>query len=366
MAKNLLPGRHFSWFFNFGITKDRDYFVENLSMLVASGMTITGALDAIGQEVRSKRMKRTIAFLREQIDDGSSLSKALEKSSIFPVHAVSLIRIGEESGKLSENLKVVSEQQEKDRIFKSKILSAMMYPVFVLVLTLIVGIGIAWFILPKLAVVFSQLHIKLPLITKILIAIGNFLGEYGNVVMPALLALLAIAIYFVFYFPKTKILGQVLLFSFPGAKQLIKEVELARFGYLAGTLLEAGLTVTQTLESLRQATTFENYKKLYAALHASIEEGNSFQKSFASYKKSKKLVPIPIQQLIFAGEQSGSLSGTFLKIGKNYEEKTETTTKNLTVILEPILLVIVWLGVVAVALAVILPIYSLIGNFKTQ
>ncbi|MBN1778636.1 MAG: type II secretion system F family protein, partial [Candidatus Buchananbacteria bacterium] len=169
----------------------------------------------------------------------------------------------------------------------------------------------------------------------------------------------------IFYFPKTKIIGQVILFNLPGIKRLIQEIELARFGYLLGTLLKAGLPINQALDSLVQATTSYQYKKFYRRLAISIENGNSFQKSFLNYKRLKRLIPNPIQQLVFAGEQSGGLSKILLKISQIYEVKTETTTKDLSVILEPILLVIVWLGVVSVAMAVILPIYNLIGGFDT-
>ena len=99
-------------------------------------------------------------------------------------------------------------------------------------------------------------------------------------------------------------------------------------------------------------------------LFRSIEMGNSFQKSFVSYPKVDKLIPPPMQQLIFSGEQSGNLNKTLIKIGQVLEEKSDTTTKNLTIIMEPILLVIVWAGVVGVAFAVILPIYSLVGGIN--
>lgn len=91
-----------------------------------------------------------------------------------------------------------------------------------------------------------------------------------------------------------------------------------------------------------------------------------FKKSFASFKNINRLIPISIQQLVITGEQSATLSATLLKIGQTFETKTDITTKNLSIILEPVLLVIVWLGVVTVAFAVILPIYSLIGGFKTS
>jgi type IV pilus assembly protein PilC len=350
---------------SFGIGHDRDYFIENLSMLVSSGMTIVEALDSITPDIRSKRMRESIGEIRESIESGSPLWRALDSVHLFPSHTVSLVRIGEESGKLSENLHVISLQQEKERVFQSKIRSAMMYPVFVLALTFVVGIGLAWFILPKLALVFSQLRLELPLITKVLIGAGVYLSRYGAIIVPGIIVALGLILYIIFYFPKTKIVGQTILFALPGIKLLILEVELSRLGYLLGTLLQAGLPITQAISSLAQATFFPYYKKFYTYLAKSIEDGNSFQKSFARYRRLNRIVPTPVQQLIVTSEKSGNLSEMLLKISETYEAKTETTTKNLTVILEPILLVIVWLGVVAVALAVILPIYNLIGGLNT-
>jgi len=351
-------------YFTFGLGKERDYFVENLSMLISSGMPIITALDSIATEMRSLRMKHIIADIKLDIEAGSPLWKTLGESRLFPMHVISLIRLGEESGRLIDNLKVISIEQEKDRILRSKLRSAMMYPVFVLSLTVIIGIGIAWFILPKLATVFSQLKITLPLITKILINIGSFLGTNGWYVVPLVILAMLSLLFFIFSFSKTKFIGQFFLFSTPGIGGLIKEIELARFGYLLGTLLEAGLPITQALDSLASASEVGKYRKLFKHLSVWVGDGNSLQKSFKSFRNSKYLVPSPIQQLIVAGEQSGTLSLTLLKIGKTFEAKADSTTKNLSVILEPILLVIVWLGVVAVALAVILPIYNLIGGFN--
>ncbi|MBL1434248.1 type II secretion system F family protein [Candidatus Wolfebacteria bacterium] len=366
--KNLVRGKNLPkeltpLFKGFGLNKEKQYFVENLSMLTSSGMTIVLALDSIRTGLRSRRMKKTLDELKDDVQSGFPLWQALEKTRIFRTYVISLIRIGEESGRLSENLKVISLQEERDRMFRSKLNSAMIYPVFILSLTPIVGISIAWFILPKLTIVFSQLNVELPVLTKLLISFGGFLGEKGIVVVPIFVLIFVTTLFFVFSFKKTKFVGQQILFHIPGIKNLILQVEIARFGYLLGTLLDAGLPIVNALESLHQATTFLGYKKMYIYLRDSIENGNSFQKSFASYAEIEKLIPYPIQQMIITGEQSGSLSETLLKIGKIFETKIETTTKNLSVILEPVLLVIVWFGVVGVALAVILPIYNLIGGF---
>ncbi len=347
-----------------GLGKERNYFVENLSMLVSSGMTVLGAIDSISEEVKNPGMKKILQSLREDVENGSPLWKAFERTGIFPLHTVSLIRIGEESGNLAQNLKLIAIQEEKDRVFKSKIRGAMMYPGFVFSLTIIVGVLIMWFILPRLSVVFGQLKIELPAITKALIATGKFLGAYGVVAVPLFFAFIGLLVFFIFYYKRTKFLGQSFLFAFPGIGKLLREVELTRFGYLLGTLLEAGIPVVTALESLEKATTFYRYQKFYAHLKESVRDGNSFGKSFLLFNKSDDYIPKTIQGLIVAGEKSGSLSSTMLKFSSRYEAKIEDTTKNLSVIFEPILLVIVWVGVVAVALAVILPIYSLIGGIN--
>ncbi len=343
---------------------EKEYFIENLAMLLSSGMDILMALDSIRKEVKSSQMKAVIDNLIEDVESGLPIWKVLEETKFFPAFIISLIKIGEKSGSLVKNLKVIAVQQKKDRTFTSKVRSAMMYPVFVLALTLIVGISIAWFILPRLTLVFDQLKVELPLITKILIGFGKFIGQYGNIAVPSFVFGLLFVIYFVFIFSRTKFIGQTLLFAIPGIKKLIQETELARMGYILGTLLDAGLPVVDALESLAEASTFYKYKRLYLFLSNSLEDGNTFEQSFELYKKSRKLVPTTIQQMITVGEKSGHLAETFISIGETFEEKTDNTTKNLAVILEPILLVIVWLGVVAVALAVILPIYSLIGGLN--
>ena len=348
----------------FGLSKERDQFIENLSMLVLSGMSIVGAIASIIKQTKSPGMKKILERMMLEIESGSPVWKAFDKTGFFKGYTISLIRLGEESGNFAENLKVVALEEEKDRDFKSKVHSALMYPIFVLALTNIVGIGISWFILPKLAKIFFDLKLALPLITKVLIGFGLFLNEYGLIAVPAGVLVIGIVAHIFFFNKKTKFIGEYIIFAIPGIKTLLMEVEVARFGYLLGTLLEAGLPVTKAIDSLAGASEVIRYKKFYLYLRESIDMGNSFQKSFAGYKNIDSLIPQPIQQLIISGEQSGNLNKTLIKVGQVLEAKSDTTTKNLTIIMEPILLVIVWAGVVSVAFAVILPIYSLVGNLN--
>lgn len=347
-----------------GVGKETDYIIENLAVLLASGMGILPALNAIRLEIRSKTLRKVLDRIYADIEDGASLSQALEDSGLVPAYITTLIHIGEQSGQLQENLQVITIQEQKDRMLTSKVRSAMMYPVLVLFLTAAIGLGIAWFILPRLAAVFSNLRLELPFLTKILITVGSFLGDYGLLVIPGLLILGALCLYLIFVYPKTNHVGQWILLRLPAISSLIQEIELTRLGYILGNLLNAGLPIVEAVGLLATASNFHAYKNFYALLSESLEEGNSFQKTFEYNPQLHRLIPTPVQQIIISGEQSGHLAESLLHIGKTFEEKTDITTKNLTVILEPLLLVIVWSGVVLVALAVILPLYRLLGGLE--
>lgn len=351
---------------NFGIAKEKEAFIENLTMLLSSGLNTSATLRSIEEEIKSKRLKKIVSKINSDIEEGFPLWKALSGSGIFDDSIVSLIKIGEESGRLAENLKIVAKQSSKNKNFRSKLKSALMYPIFVLVLALVIGIGIAWFILPSLAGIFNNMNIELPVITKGMIDLGSFLGEYGIIVVPIFVFILLLSAYFIFIRKKSKHIGQAIMLSLPGIKKLIRELEITRFTFLLGTLLDAGLPVGNALESLISSgdSGLKAYQKFYLHLKANVEEGNSFQKSLSSYKRIDKLFPRSVQQMIVAAEQSGKLSEILLKISGNYEDKVDATTKNLMTALEPLMLIIVWIAVVFVALSIILPIYSLVGNFN--
>lgn len=331
-------------------------------MLVASGLDLVLALQSLVEETRSPAARRALVAVRSEVETGQPLWRALAGSRAFSDYVISLIRVGEESGRLAEHLQVVAEQLAKDRQFAERVRSAMMYPLIVLSLTIVVGTGVAWFILPRLATIFTQLHRDLPVVTRVMIASGQFLGTFGWLAVPLFLLAVVGVGYLVFVHPKTKFIGEGLLDRIPPLRRLTQEVELARAGYLFGHLLEAGVPIIESLESLSQATTTRKYRQFYQHLRGSIADGHSFRHSFRVIPAANAIVPTPIQQMIVAGEQSGRLASTWLGIGQRFEAKTETTAKNLAVVIEPGLLVVVWLGVVFVAVAVILPIYSLIGS----
>jgi type II secretory pathway component PulF len=347
--------RHFAF-------KDREYFVENLALLLKAAVPLGQALASLEQTSRTKQMKRALKEMQADIEAGEPLAVSLEKSGVVSAQTLSLVRLGEQSGHLVENMQLAAEQEEKRHFFHSKVRSALIYPGFVLGLTIIVGLSVAWFLLPRLSNTFSQLQVGLPVISKYMIGLGVFLKEHGVIAVPAVFLVLGLVAYILFGLPQTKVLGQRLLFLIPGISRLLREVEVAQFGYLLGTLLDAGLPITKAVRLLAQSSNAKQYSKFYEYLAQSLEDGQTFQQSMAGYESISKLFPPSVQQMVIAGERSGSLSQVLKTIGRTFEQKSDVTTQNLEAILEPIMLVVVWVGVMAVAVAVILPIYSLIGG----
>lgn len=344
--------------------KAKEYVAANLALLLRAAVPIGEALESLAATAPNAAFRKALMHMQEDIDAGYSLADALERSGVATGQTLALVRLGEASGRLVDNLELAAQQEEKRRLLRAKVRSALIYPSFVLGLTVVVGLGVAWFLLPKLAATFTQLNVALPFISRITIDFGLFLRENGAVVLPVFFGVLFLVGYIIFAAPRTKFIGQAILFRLPGMGRLLREVEVAQFGYLLGTLLNAGLPVTQALQLLSQTSSTARYQKFYRFLAASLDEGYAFKGSIARYRGSNRLLPGSVQQIVSAGERSGSLPDVLLTVGRTYEQKADVTTSNLEAIIEPVLLVVVWVGVMIVAVAVILPIYSLVGGLQ--
>jgi type II secretory pathway component PulF len=167
-----------------GLSSKKGYLIENLATLVDAGINISESLFIISSGVKNKAFKSLIGRIKEGVDAGFSLCESFKKTNIFSNRDISLIMIGESSGRLAENLNILSLQHQKEKFFRYKVYSALMYPALVLFMMLVIGVGMSWFLLPKLSVVFTQLDAKLPFITRVMISVGNFFGSYGAIFFP--------------------------------------------------------------------------------------------------------------------------------------------------------------------------------------
>ncbi len=346
------------------MSKEYDFFLESLSMLMRSSLPLREAVATLKEEIRNKKLLKAITVIETELDGGSKMSVALQKSRLLPDRFVSILRLGEETGELQKQLALVVAEQKKEKALHSKIRGALIYPGIIVTVVFLVGIFTMWFIFPRITAVFVSAGGQLPFTTRVIIAIGNFFTSYGVVVVPLGLTVIAGGIYLLFIYPKTRASGETMLMQFSMSRAIVEDIELARFGYVMGAMLKAGISVPQALVSVRDSTSFVLYKRFYGRLLQDVTEGNSLFKSISGQKGFEKFVPSYIARLISAGEKSGALAETLTDIGGMFEEKTDSLAQNLSVILEPVILLVVGVMVGFLAIAIIAPIYGLTSQIK--
>jgi type IV pilus assembly protein PilC len=346
-----------------GLGKYRSSFIQNLSMMLGAGLHVTDALETLAREAPKGPMRKLIKKIHEDVDNGMALWRAMDKRAYFTPYTVALVRIGEQSGNLAENLDNLALQDEKDQAMKQKVKMAMIYPSIVIVLTVVIAIGLSWFVLPQLVGVLYALNVELPPTTLLVISIADFFTEYGSTVVPAIflgmfiMAMLA-------KFTSLRIVAQWLTLHIPGVKTLIVQASIARFGIILGSLMRAGVPPVEALESLTEVTSLYRFRIFYKRLTDHVQIGDSFSKSFAEIKNSRKVIPISVQQIIVTGEKSGRLSEVLAKTADIYQKKAEETAQKLPIILEPMLLILIAGLVSFIAFSIIMPIYSVVGNIS--
>lgn len=346
---------------HFGLGKERMRFVQNLATMLNAGLPLIDSLKTLQLETRAKPMRKLLQRVLDAVENGSPLWRAMEEQSFFSLHAIALIRIGEEAGNLAQNMEYLALQEEKDHELKSKVKMAMIYPTIVMVIMFIIVMGLGLFVLPNLIGVLYSLNVPLPFVTRMVILFTNIFTEYGAIVVPGSIAFFVLMVVLAKFSPLRGAF-QWIMFHIPGIGALAKDATIARFGVILGGLLKAGVPVIDAMQSLVEVTPIVSYRKLYIRLLDHVSIGDSFSKSFAQIKGSERLLPPSVQQLVITGEKSGALADIMLKIADIYDKKASETAQKLPVILEPMLLLIIGGLVGTIAFAIIVPIYSIVGT----
>lgn len=347
------------------VSKSKRILLDNLALLLSSGMGITSSLRTILNNSQNKNINKDLEKIINNVESGKTLWESFEEQSFLPKFLISLIKIGEDSGNLSEKIKKTVISLEKDARRKSQLKTALFYPVFVMSLTLIIGIGVSIFVLPKIGDVLVSLDVELPLVTKVMVEIGVFLEKYWLTVIPTTLFVFGMIFYILFGFSKTKWMGQWLTYHLPVFNTLINRTEVSRFSYNLSMLMSSGVPITVALNSISDVHEYYMYKNYLKVLVEEVNQGKTFTNSFKKYRKmTNYLFPYTAQDIISAGEESGKLVEVLDTIGSKFEEEAEQISKTIGILIEPILLIVVWAGVVFLAVAILLPIYTLVGNFN--
>ncbi|MEI6396899.1 MAG: type II secretion system F family protein [Candidatus Taylorbacteria bacterium] len=341
--------------------EDQVEFAKNLSVLLRGGVSIDEAILSLANQARSSGLKKTLTEINGHLAKGVSLYTAMMDSNArFGTVVTSLVRAGELSGSLPENLDFLADWLSRDSNLRKEISSVTLYPKLVIGATVFLGGGLAVFILPKLVPMFSSLHVKLPWITQFILDASVFLQGYWVMILIGLVLITIIFQLLIHTKPVKYTIDRISIhISFFG--DMIMDYQLALFSQLLATLLKSGLTVDESLEIAFVGTGNLYYRKALTDMRSRLMNGVSVTETVKLYPA---LYPPNFVNLLSVGENSGSLQESFTNLADYYTKEISIKTKRLPVVIEPILLVMIGVAVATLALAIILPIYKLTGSLS--
>lgn len=330
--------------------------------MIRSGVTIIDALETLVDQTENGTFQTVISSVSESIQNGQTLSNSLKKHpKVFDRFYISLIEVSENSGSLDENLDFIAKQLLKRYRLRRKIQTAMLYPSFVLIAMLTMGSFVSLFVLPQLVSFFEAFDTELPITTQILLVIAGLMKNHGLLIWGSVVVV-GIATYFAVRSKLVKPLWHRFLLSIPVLGEFLKESELAQMCRNLGILLRSGVPLVTSLDVTAQTVSNITFQRHTLKLKVSAEAGKTL--AYTMEHNSQVVFPPIVFKMISVGEKTGKLDESLLYLGDFYEEEIDTTTKNLSTIIEPVLLISVGLAVGFLALAIITPIYELTGSLQ--
>lgn len=336
----------------------RIFFTQNLRVMLHAGLPLGRALRTLAAQINHQYFRRVIDGIRVSVEGGVALSAAVAQyPRVFPELFVSMIAAGEQSGKLDEILSRLTTQLKKNHALRAKTRNAMIYPIIVLIGMVAVSIVMLVVVLPKITEIFDETGAKLPLPTRILMGMSGFLISQGVFVALGILGLGSLLVW-VGRTRKGRRAFHALILRSPIIGPIIQKMNLANFTRSMSSLLSTDIPIVQTFQIIARTMGNTLYRESLQVAAEQLKTGASLVKTLEQFPR---LYPPIVSQMISIGEESGTLDNVSAEVASFYEEEVDQTMANLSTIIEPIVILLLGLGVAAIAVAVILPIYSL-GN----
>ncbi len=337
---------------------DKMIFSRNLSVMISSGLPLTRALDILGRQIQNKKFKSILVSLKENIKKGNSLSESMrEYPGTFSMLFISMVKVGEESGKLSESLDLIGEQLGRDYDLRKKIKGAMIYPMIIITAMIAIGILMLIYVVPTLVSTFKELGVELPMSTRIIIAVSNFL-VYNKFLSAGIFASLVFIFSWILRNAKFKRIIDNVALHLPIFSSLIKKINSARTSRTLASLISSGVDVLEALSITEGVLQNHRYKKVLRRARDDIQKGLPISKSF----KKSNIYPVLLGEMMAVGEETGKLSDMLMRLAVFYEGEVAETTKDMSTIIEPILMVIIGTAVGFFAVSMIKPMYSMMSG----
>ena len=328
---------------------------RNMEVMFSTGLPLVKIFEILFIQSRNKKAKTALADVKDRIVKGESLSDSLAwHPKIFSELFVSMVRVGEESGTLEDILKVLALQFSKEYELKSKVRNALIYPGIILMVMVMVGGVMVYFVLPNLKVFFESLDSQLPIYTRVILWLGDFLAVYWYTVFIVPLAL----VYLFWKILKTKIGKKVfdgLLLKLVVIRDIVKKTNSALFIRSLSSLIKAGVPLTRGLEIISNTMGNYYYKR---AIRQSSEKIKKGEKLSAALRAYDDIFPYGVLEMIEVGEETGKTAEILEKLSEFYEQEAMRGIEKLTIMIEPIMIICLGLGVGVFVVSIIEPIYS--------
>lgn len=336
-------------------------FTNNLSGMLFAGLSLTRALTVLEKQTTNSSFKDVLGGLIDEVNKGGTLSSGMKKySNVFNSVFVSMVRAGEESGSLPKTLSEIGINLKKTYDLNRKIKGALIYPSVIIVVIIIIAILMMVYVVPTLTATFKDIGVELPVATKIIIFISDFLSQHFLLTVFIILVLI---IGFI-YFSRSKITKKYFDFisiRIPVIGVMIKETNTARTARTLSSLLGSGVDVSHALIITEDVLQNIYYKELIHNAIISIEKGVPISVSF---KANTNLYPIMVGEMIEVGEETGNLSKMLSDIASFYETEVDNKTKNLSTVIEPVLMIFIGIAVGFFAVGMLKPMYSVMDNIQ--
>lgn len=341
--------------------KEKMTFTRNLAVMVSSGLTVSRAVHNLSLQTQNKTFKKILDEVNNDLQSGKTLAEGLGKyPTVFNELFVNMVYVGEVSGNLEEVLDILALQLEKENDLLSKVHGALIYPAVIVVAMIGIGILMLVYILPKITSVFQDMDVALPATTMAIIAFSDFLRNHYFISVIIVVSVVMGTKIFAATPAGKRFFGFVFV-HMPVIGNIIVKVNCARFARIHSSLLKSGISVVNALTIVSKTLSNVYYKDALAEAIVEIQKGVNLSVVIAKYPT---IFPILVPQIIEVGEETGKTEAVLQRLAEFYEDEVSQITKNMSSIIEPILMLLIGSAVGFFAVAMLQPMYSVLENIK--
>lgn len=333
-------------------------FTRNLGVMISAGIPLPQTLHTLADLTKSKKLKNALLNIEEKVTKGERFSGSLASHpAIFSELFTNVIKVGEESGTLEGVLKILTQQMEREHELRSRLIGALIYPAVIILAMLGIGFLMLVMVVPKLAETFAELNIELPLTTQLVINFGTFLARFWYS-LPLIILIFIIFLRRVLRTKPGRRLLDTLVLKTPIISSLAIKTNSAGMVRTLSSLISAGVPIVRSLEIISGSMGNIYYQQSMKSAADKVKKGAKLSETLGKYSH---IYPVLVTQMLGVGEETGQTAEILKKLADFYEEEVANSTKALTSIIEPVIMLIIGAAVGFFAVSMIQPMYAMLG-----